>query len=133
MASRGFHGESPVLAVTVDLSQPLSTVLWATPKARSLITSKSVCPKPIQVNQIETKRTHRKWQGCPGTALLLGAWNGAPGGEGLEVLHCAKCDAWGCPQEWHTVLKHTPTHSTATVVEGWTQPVSTSHERAVEM
>ena len=91
------------------------------------------CTRAIQVNQIETKRTHRKWQGCPGTALLLGAWNGAPGGEGLEVLHCAKCDAWGCPQEWHTVLKHTPTHSTATVVEGWTQPVSTSHERAVEM
>lgn len=43
--------------------------------------SQSLCPKPIQVNQIETKPKHRMWRRCLGITLLLGARNRAPGGD----------------------------------------------------
>ena len=76
-----------VLAVTVGWVSLCPQCRGPLPRPGSSIILKSVCPKPTRVDQIETKPKHRKWQGCLGIALLLGAWNGVASGDSSEVLH----------------------------------------------
>lgn len=71
-ASGGFPGEPWVLAMTVDLSQPLST------EARSLHYLRVCVPNPFRLTRLKPSQNTE----CVlGIALLLGARSRAPGGD----------------------------------------------------
>ena len=62
--------------MTVDLSQPLSTVLWATPKARSLIISNQCVPNPFRLTRSKPNKHTESGKGAWG---LHGCWERGTG------------------------------------------------------